>query len=143
MVLHVLKTWLDRKIDIKYLCGWVAVIIHCILLLSLKAVRLWLLRWMAWAYINVLPPRYQPIWTIYISIESSWLINFKNARFVLNFWRNVMPCGATLYKLVCSQGIAAWEQRHTRKTIWLKIFPNLLFHQFICKLIASRSTLCH
>ena len=90
-----------------------------------------------------LPPRYQPIWTIYIPFESPWLIDFRNARFDLNFWRYVMPCGATLCKLVFSGGIAAWERRHTRKTIRLKIFPNLLFYQFISKLFASRSTLCH
>ena len=71
------------------------------------------------------------------------IIDFRNTRFDLNFWCYVMPCGATLCKLVFSSGIAAWEQRHTWKTIWLKIFPNLLFHQFISKLFASRSTLCH
>ena len=87
-----------------------------------------------------LSPRYQPIWTIYIPFESPWLIDFRNARFDLDFWRYVMPCGAMLCKLVFSGGITAWEQRHTRKTIWLKIFPNLLFYQFISKLFASNST---
>ena len=32
-----------------------------------------------------------------------------------------------------SGGIAAWEQSHVRKTIWLKLFPGLLFNQFISK----------
>ena len=54
-----------------------------------------------------------------------------------------MPCGTTLCKLVFSGVTAAWEQRHTRKAIRLKIYPNLLFYQFIGKLFASRSTLCH
>ena len=85
-------------------------------------------------------PRYQPIWTIYIPFESPWLIDFRNARIDLNFWCYIMPCGATLCKFVFSGGIAAWEQRHTRKTIRLKIFPNLLFYQFISKLFAWRST---
>ena len=90
-----------------------------------------------------LPPRYRPIWTIYIPFESPWLIDFRNARFDFNFWRYVMPCGATRCQLVFSGCIAAWELRHTRKTIRLKILPNLLFYQFMSKLFASRSTLCH
>ena len=32
-----------------------------------------------------LPPRYRPIWTIYIPFWSPWLIDFRNARFDLNF----------------------------------------------------------
>ena len=38
-----------------------------------------------------------------------------------------------------SGGIAAWEQSHMRKTIQLKIFPSLLFYQFISKPFASHS----
>ena len=94
-------------------------------------------------YALKLSPRYQPIWTIYIPFKSPWLIDFGNARIVLIFWRYLMPCCATLSKLVFSRGIAAWEQRYIRKTILLKIFPNLLLYQFICKLFASSSTLCH
>ena len=45
--------------------------------------------------------------------------------------------------MVFSGGIAAWEQRRIRKTIQLKIFPYLLFRQYISKLFASHSTLCH
>ena len=90
-----------------------------------------------------LSPRYPPIWTIYIPFERPWLLDFRNARSDLNFWCYVMPCGATLCRLVFSGGIAAWEQRHTSKTIRLKILPNLLFYQFISKLFASRSALCH
>ena len=90
-----------------------------------------------------LPPRYQLIWTIYIPFKSPWLIDFRNTRCDSKFWRCVMPCGVTLCKLVFSGGIAAWEQRHTRKIIRLKIFHKLLFYQFISKLFASRSTLCH
>ena len=48
----------------------------------------------------------------------------------------------TLCKLVFSEGITAWEQRQAKK-IGLKIFPNLLFYQFISKLFASPSTLFH
>ena len=83
----------------------------------------------------LLPPRYQPIWTIYIPFESPWLIDFINVRFDLNFWCCNTPCGATLCKLVLPMSITAWEQKHTRKTIWLKIFPNLLYYQFISKLL--------
>ena len=91
-----------------------------------------------------LPPRYQPIWTIYIPFESPWIIDFRNAWFDLNSWCYSMPWGATLCKLVFSGDIAACGQRHIRKTIWLKILPNLLFYQFISKLFASPcSTLCH
>ena len=65
--------------------------------------------------------------------------------FVHTFWVQIwlLPCGATLCKSVFSGGIAGWEQRQTRKTIWLKISPKLLFYQFISKLFAARSTLCH
>ena len=54
-----------------------------------------------------------------------------------------MPCGAMLWKLVFSGGIAASEQRHKRRTARLKLFPNLLLYQFISKLFVSHSTLCH
>ena len=87
-----------------------------------------------------LPPRYRPIWTIFIMFESPWL---RNARFDSKCWRYVVPRGATLCQLVFYMGITSWEPRHTRKTIWLKILPNLFFYQFISELFASRSTLCH
>ena len=78
-----------------------------------------------------LPPRYQPIWTIYIPIESPWLIDFKNGRLELNFWHYVMPCSATQRWLAFSGGITEWELSHKRITTRLKIFPSLLFYQFI------------
>ena len=77
------------------------------------------------------PPRYQPNWTIYIPFEGPWLIDFRNARFDLYFCCYAIPYGTTLCKLVFSVGIAAWEQRHTTKTIRLEIFPNLLFFNLL------------
>ena len=42
-----------------------------------------------------LPQRYRPIWTIYIPFGSPWLIDFRNARFGLNYWRYIISCRAT------------------------------------------------
>ena len=63
--------------------------------LSLFPHLLWFLRSKKSIVVSRFPPRYQPIWTIYIPFESPWLIDFKNARFDLNFWHNVMPDSAT------------------------------------------------
>ena len=53
------------------------------------------------------PLRYQQIWRIYIPFESPLLVDFRNARFDLNFCRNVMPCSAMYRQLVFSRDIAA------------------------------------
>ena len=47
------------------------------------------------------PSKYQPIWIIYILFESPLLIDFKNARFDLNFWRYVMPCSIHNVTSIC------------------------------------------
>ena len=68
-----------------------------------------------------LPPTYQSIWTFYILFECPRLIDYKHAEFDL---------------IVLSTGNAAWEKHRIRENTQLKIFPNLLFFQFICEFFA-------
>ena len=68
-----------------------------------------------------LPPRYQLIWTIYIPFESPRVIDFRNARVDLNFWRYVMPCSATC------QLVFSGVFQHDNKDTWEKQFGSKYF----------------
>ena len=93
-----------------------------------------------------LPRRYQPIWTIYIPLH--WKPSthrFQKYKNNLKFWRYIMPYSTTQHQLVpvLSRSIAAYEQRHIRRTIQPEVFPNLLVHQSICNIFSTHCTVHH
>ena len=69
--------------------------------------------------------------SIYHFIESPRLIDFKNTKIIWNF--DVASCHIAQRSInwlpVLSRSIAAYEQRHIRRTIQPEVFPNLLVHQ--------------
>ena len=83
--------------------------------------------------------------SIYHFIESPRLIDFKNTKIIWNF--DVASCHIAQRSInwlpVLSRSIAAYEQRHMRRTIQPEVFPNLLVHQSICNIFSTHCTVPH